>query len=67
VYGTVVLAILQVDRLSGWKPCHNAPFAKAYKQQSMHAQNAFNVKLNEVVKHFSLSIVVDNFGCCLPP
>ncbi|GAU20322.1 hypothetical protein TSUD_338030 [Trifolium subterraneum] len=46
------IAILFIDMFFQWKPCYNAPFAKAYKQQCMDTQNAFNMKLTQIISQF---------------
>ncbi|XP_058777010.1 uncharacterized protein LOC131651363 [Vicia villosa] len=42
-----ILVVNQVDRR--WKPCENATFAAAFKQQSVMVQNAFNTKLAQII------------------
>lgn len=45
----IILFILQVDRLYGWKVCRNAPIRKALKQQSKDVQNEFEMRLIQVI------------------
>lgn len=37
-----IVALNEVDRLNGWKPCPNAPIVKSMKQQSQNVKNEFN-------------------------
>ncbi|XP_014757754.2 eukaryotic translation initiation factor 5B [Brachypodium distachyon] len=47
-----IVALNKVDRLYGWKPCHNAPIAKALKNQSVDVQMEYRWRLTEVVTQF---------------
>ncbi|KAL8124376.1 uncharacterized protein LOC141718073 isoform X2 [Apium graveolens] len=42
----------KVDKLYGWKTCHNASIVKAMKQQSKDVQNEFDRRLTEIIAQF---------------
>ncbi|KAH0667989.1 hypothetical protein KY285_029195 [Solanum tuberosum] len=47
-----IVALNKIDRLYGWKVCHNAPIVKAMKQQSKDVQFEFNTRLTQIVTQF---------------
>ncbi|GAV91958.1 GTP_EFTU domain-containing protein/GTP_EFTU_D2 domain-containing protein/IF-2 domain-containing protein [Cephalotus follicularis] len=47
-----IVALNKVDRLYGWKTCHNAPIVKAMKQQTKDVQNEFNMRLTQIITQF---------------
>ncbi|XP_015072839.2 eukaryotic translation initiation factor 5B-like [Solanum pennellii] len=47
-----VIALNKVDRLYGWKVCHNASIVKAMKQQSKDVQFEFRTRLTQVITEF---------------
>jgi len=50
----MLLEKLQVDKLRGWKPCHNTPITEAVEQQTQDVQLKFNGLLDDVAKYFFL-------------
>ncbi|KAM3304814.1 hypothetical protein P3S67_011680 [Capsicum chacoense] len=47
-----VIALNKVDRVYGWKACHNASIVKAMKEQSRDVQFEFRTRLTQVVTEF---------------
>ncbi|BFG21258.1 hypothetical protein CerSpe_075320 [Prunus speciosa] len=47
-----IVALNKVDRLYGWKTCHNAPIEKAMKQQSRDVKKQFETQLVQIITQF---------------
>ncbi|KAG4988798.1 hypothetical protein JHK82_031134 [Glycine max] len=48
----MLLEKLQVDKLRGWKPCHNTPITEAVEQQTQDVQLKFNGLLDDITYLF---------------